>query len=72
MSLYCSGECCAHGEKDFISGGRDSRPADADDLKSGRHSRIEHLVDGLADPMRVAAASRVGSDASDIQIGFRC
>ena len=41
--------------------------------KPGAGTRvIEHLVDGLADPMRVAAASRVGSDASDIQIGFRC
>jgi hypothetical protein len=33
---------------------------------------IEHLVDGLADPMRLAVASRVGGDASHIQIGFRC
>jgi hypothetical protein len=42
---------------------------------------IEHLVDGLTDDMRFAAASRDGGaigcrvrekDASDIQIGFRC
>jgi hypothetical protein len=41
---------------------------------------IEHLVDGLADSKRFAAASRAGGpigccekkDASDIQIGFRC
>jgi hypothetical protein len=55
--------------------------ADADDSKPGAGTCvIEHLVDGLADSMRFAAASRAGGaigccekkDASDIQIGFRC
>jgi hypothetical protein len=40
MSLYCSGECCAHTTRKISSAEiSDSRPADADDSKPGRHSR---------------------------------
>jgi hypothetical protein len=58
-----------------------SRPEDADDSNRAGTHVIEHPVDGLADHMRFAAASRAGGnpsdavrekDASDIQIGFRC
>jgi hypothetical protein len=55
------------------------RPAYADDSKPSGHM-IEHLVDGLADHMRFAAASHAGGaigcgvrkEAADIRIGFRC
>jgi hypothetical protein len=36
------------------------RPADADDSKPGGHSHDRASVDGLADHMRFAAASRAG------------
>jgi len=36
-----------------------SRPVDADDTKPGRHM-IEHLADGLADPVQFAAAAGTG------------
>jgi hypothetical protein len=48
-SLYCGGDCFAHGEEDFIGGDRHSfKTADANDSKPGTHT-IEHLVDALAD-----------------------
>lgn len=36
-----------------------ARPADSDDTKPGRHM-VEHLADGLADPMQLAAAAGAG------------
>jgi hypothetical protein len=43
------------------------RGPNADGSKPGAGTCvIEHLVDGLADPMRLAVASRVGGDASHI------
>jgi hypothetical protein len=38
MSLYCSGECCAQGEKDFAETASNLWPADADDSKQGGRS----------------------------------
>jgi hypothetical protein len=60
MSLHCSGECCAHGEKDFAKTVSNLWPEDANDSNRAGAHVIEHFVDGLVDLMRFAAASRAG------------
>jgi hypothetical protein len=59
MSLCCCSECWADGEKDFIGGALGQMLITRD--RAATHV-MEHLVDGLANHMRFAAASRAGSN----------
>jgi hypothetical protein len=63
MSLCCCDECLAHGERDFIGGDLGQTLMTRD--RAGTHV-IEHLVDGLANPMRGSLPPHVPAGAQVI------